>query len=70
MKSAFQDPTHVNFITEDTMNLYFCEKAWARIYGFYGSFAMIAEGWIGEHYWCIMQKNNDHEILNLSYTQK
>ena len=26
-KSAFQDPTHVNIMSEDTLDLYFCERA-------------------------------------------
>lgn len=70
MKGAFQDPTHVNIITEDTLNLYFCEKAWARIYGFYGSFVLIDEGWVGEHYWCIMKKSSGVECKNLNFVQK
>ena len=47
---AFQDPTHVNFITEDTMPHYFCEPHnWAKElgYGFKGSFELIEQGWIG-----------------------
>lgn len=36
--AAFQDPTHVNFITNDTHN-YFCgETPYATIYGFTGQF--------------------------------
>lgn len=70
MKSAFQDPTHVNIITEDTLNLYFCEKAWARIYGFSGSFVLIDEGWVGEHYWCIMKKSCNVKCENLNFIQK
>lgn len=54
---AFQDPTHVNIITEDTMPLYFCGnnyKEWmgskkpiASIYGFKGNFEFIDQA-----YWC------------------
>lgn len=58
MKEAFQDPTHVNIMTEDTLRLYFSEKAWARIYGFAGSFSLIHEGWRGSHYFCILKKNS------------
>lgn len=56
MKEAFQDPTHVNIMTEDTLRLYFGDKAWARIYGFTGSFSVIHEGWRGSHYFCILKK--------------
>jgi hypothetical protein len=44
--AAFQDPTHVNVMTEDTIYLYFCEPAWARMYGYTGSFMMLDEGWL------------------------
>lgn len=56
MKEAFQDPTHVNIMTEDTLRLYFGDKAWARIYGFVGSFSVAHEGWRGSHYFCILKK--------------
>ena len=70
MKSAFQDPTHVNIITEDTLNLYFCEKSWARMYGFYGSFVLINEGWLGEHYWCVLKKVSDDRYSNINFIPK
>lgn len=39
--AAFQDPTHVNFITNDTHN-YFCgDSPYAAIYGFTGRFEII-----------------------------
>ena len=47
-KQAFQDPTHVNIITEDTMPFYFCEPhSWARRlgYGFRGKFELIEQRW-------------------------
>lgn len=44
-KEAFQDPTHVNIITEDTFPIYFCNGYLARMYGFYGEFALIAQEW-------------------------
>lgn len=52
-KQAFQDPTHVNIITEDTMPKYFCEpKNWAKHigYGFNGSFELIEQRWV-RHIW-------------------
>lgn len=69
-KEAFQDPTHVNIMTEDTLNLYFCESAWARIYGFEGSFEMLDDGWIGGKYFAFMRKSSEHPIRDLSYIQK
>lgn len=46
---CFQDPTHVNFITENSFPDYFCEpKVWARThgYGFSGSFQLVDQAWI------------------------
>ena len=54
--TAFQDPTHVNIITEETFPMYFCkgfsefmgsDEPAASIYGFKGSFEMIDQAW-----WC------------------
>ena len=44
---AFQDPTHVNFITKNTAN-YFAGPAWAKEigYGFTGSFEIIQNSWV------------------------
>lgn len=45
-KAAFQDPTHVNFITTETFPKYFCEPqnlANALGYGFQGSFKNICQ---------------------------
>lgn len=70
MKEAFQDPTHVNIMTEDTLRLYFSENAWARIYGFVGSFSLVAEGWRGSHYFCVLQKTSGIPLLELNEPQK
>ena len=70
MKEAFQDPTHVNIMTEDTLRLYFTEKAWARIYGFKGSFRLIIEGWNGAHYFCVLQKNSEIPVEDMNSPQK
>ena len=46
---AFQDPTHVNIITEDTFPLYFCEPdplAKTIGYGFKGTFELVKQAWI------------------------
>ncbi len=69
-KDVFQDPTHVNIITEDTLMLYFCESAWARIYGYTGSFNMLADGWIGAKYFSFLRKSHDLLIHDLDFIQK
>lgn len=70
MKEAFQDPTHVNIMTEDTLRLYFAERAWARIYGFKGSFRLVREGWKGSHYCCILQKTSQIPVDGLNDFQQ
>tara|TARA_Y100001968_G_scaffold29193_1_gene22604 strand:+ start:2376 stop:3035 length:660 start_codon:yes stop_codon:yes gene_type:complete len=50
-KEVFQDPTHVNFITEDTFPNYFCSpNNWASDlgYGFKGEFDLIKQYWIDD----------------------
>lgn len=69
-KEAFQDPTHVNIMNEDTLPFYFGEKAWARIYGFVGSFEMLEDGWLREKYFAFMRKSADKPILDLAAPQK
>lgn len=55
--AAFQDPTHVNFITSDTFEYYFCgQNAYAVNYGFKGSFKVIKQGWNGHHLITLLQK--------------
>ena len=44
---AFTDPTHVNFITQKTVN-YFCGGEYTNLsksYGFNGMFELISQGW-------------------------
>ena len=69
-KSVFQDPTHVNIMSEDTMDFYFCEKAWARIYGYNGTFKMCENGWIGDKYFSFLQKNSNVTNDDLYFKQK
>lgn len=46
---AFQDPTHVNIITERTHE-YFCgDNPLGRIYGFRGQFRVRRAGWVRQH---------------------
>ena len=61
-KEAFQDPTHVNIMTEDTIDYYFCEQAWARIYGFEGSFLLLHDGWVNNRFFTFLKKSCDYPI--------
>jgi hypothetical protein len=48
--AAFWDPTHVNFITEQTFPLYFDQtNNWAKNYGFVGAFQILEQSWNGPH---------------------
>lgn len=54
---AFQDPTHVNIMTEDTLRLYFCgKKPWAFMYGFSHRFTLVEAAWVGGHYNALLRK--------------
>jgi SAM-dependent methyltransferase len=55
--AAFQDPTHVNIITEETFHFYFSEPtSWAAIYGFHGKFRMLKQEWMGVNLVTQLQK--------------
>jgi len=69
-KEAFQDPTHVNIMSEDTVYLYFCEPTWARIYGYVGSFSMLDDGWIGSKYFSFIKKSHNLPIIDTDFIQK
>jgi SAM-dependent methyltransferase len=45
-KEAFQDPTHVNIIMEETFRLYFCGPNVAQMYGFNGHFILESQEWV------------------------
>jgi glycosyltransferase involved in cell wall biosynthesis len=54
---AFRDPTHVNFITDETFPMYFDDKnRWASIYGFRGAFRVLTQKCAGEQVRAILQK--------------
>ena len=54
---AFRDPTHVNFITEETFPMYFDDQLrWAAIYGFEGAFSVRIHEWRGPHIFAVLQK--------------
>lgn len=42
---AFRDPTHVNFITEETHHYFVGDVPGARMYGFNGRFRTLRAGW-------------------------
>jgi SAM-dependent methyltransferase len=53
----FRDPTHVNYITEETFPIYFDNiNKHAQIYGFTGSFKVIKQGWNGFSLVTLLQK--------------
>lgn len=55
--AVFRDPTHVNFITEETFPLYFDNQhRWASAYGFNGSFLVLSQEWHGPQLLSILQK--------------
>jgi SAM-dependent methyltransferase len=48
--AAFYDPTHVNYIAEETFPIYFCaERLLARMYGFSGTFSLKGQKWEGPY---------------------
>jgi hypothetical protein len=51
-------------------DLYFCKKAWARIYGFSGSFELMDDGWVGDKYFCFMKKVGVDPIFDLNFKQE
>jgi SAM-dependent methyltransferase len=54
---AFQDPTHVNFITEMTFKGYFDDvNRWAAAYGFKGAFKVLRQEWKEHYLLVVMQK--------------
>ena len=54
---AFQDPTHVNIITEDTFPMYFCAPGFsAAMYGFTGKFELIKQEWNAHKLMTYMKK--------------
>ncbi len=56
---VFQDPTHLNIITEETFPAYFCDHFWngeinpplAKMYGFEGQFKLEQQKWC--HHWLL-----------------
>jgi len=69
-KEVFQDPTHVNVMTEDTIPMYFGQNAWARIYGYDGSFTVCEEGWLGFKYFALLTKSADLAVRDMNFVQR
>ncbi len=62
--AAFQDPTHVNIITEMTFPAYFDQvNRWAAGYGFKGAFVIQKQEWQGVHLVTVMQKVSCAEAI-------
>jgi len=57
---VFQDPTHINYITNNTFPYYFCWHPyggpWARMYGFQGQFALIRQRRMGASLFTLLEK--------------
>jgi hypothetical protein len=49
--AAFQDPTHVNIISKNTLIYFSGAEAWAKLlgYGYSGSFEIVANTWLRGH---------------------
>lgn len=55
--SVFRDPTHINFITDETFTLYFDDiSRMASVYGFTGAFHINTQQWLGQHLVTTMTK--------------
>lgn len=59
-EEAFQDPTHVNIITDNTLPYYFCWHPyggpWAHIYGFKGRFELLMQRRAGPYLLSALRK--------------
>lgn len=57
---AFQDPTHVNIITAQTFPAYFDDSSrLAKMYGFKGSFEIVAQARLGSHLVSVLRRNQN-----------
>lgn len=68
-KEVFHDPTHINTMKEDTVQLYSTGNYWARIYGFYGSFELVKDGGNGSHFQCLLVKSKETKTNTINNTQ-
>jgi hypothetical protein len=68
-KQAFQDPTHVNFITERTAKYFTGEKPLGKIYGFQGNFLLQENKFVPNDYLEMKFKSQINEQLYLIYSK-
>ena len=55
--AAFQDPTHVNYVTEDTFRFYFDSfNRAAKGYGFTGAFEVLKQEWREQYLLVVLRK--------------
>lgn len=55
-RSAFSDPTHVNYITEETFQYFNNESRLAAMYGFYGAFKILEQYRTDSHLISVLRK--------------
>ena len=68
-KQAFQDPTHVNFITERTAKYFTGKKPLGKIYGFQGNFLLQENKFVPNDYLEMKFKSQINEQLYLIYSK-
>jgi SAM-dependent methyltransferase len=68
-KQAFQDPTHVNFITKRTAKYFSGKKPLGKIYGFEGNFLLQENKFVPNNYLEIKFKSQISEQLYLIYSK-
>jgi SAM-dependent methyltransferase len=63
---AFWDPTHVNIMTDQTLQLYFVQNMARNLgYGWNGNFNLVQQKWINFSIETILQKTVSNNISNL-----
>ena len=68
-KQAFQDPTHVNFITKRTVKYFIGGKPLGKIYGFNGNFLLQENTFVPNNYLEIKFKSQMSKKLYLIYSK-
>jgi len=67
-KKSFQDPTHVNIITEDTHTYFLGPDPYARRYGFKGHFQEVFVGWDAQkNAWLPLQSDFRKRFRNFEH---
>lgn len=56
-RTAFSDPTHVNYITEETFQYFNNQSRLAAMYGFNGAFTVLEQYRTDSHLISVLQKN-------------